>query len=117
MVVAQYRDGQLVVIDRLREMVQLGAGLDEEGRLDKDGAARALACLKRFGQRISEMHADGVRVVGTSALRRARRKEAFLERARDALGHPVEIIAGREEARLIYSGCRRRCHQRPAIGW
>ena len=50
------------------------------------------------------MHADGVRVVGTSALRRARRKQAFLERARDALGHPVEIIAGREEARLIYSG-------------
>jgi exopolyphosphatase / guanosine-5'-triphosphate,3'-diphosphate pyrophosphatase len=104
MVVAQYRDGQLVVIDRLREMVQLGAGLDDDGRLDKDVAARALACLKRFGQRISEMHADGVRVVGTSALRRARRKEAFLDRAREALGHPVEIIAGREEARLIYSG-------------
>ena len=104
MVVAQYRDGQLVVIDRLREMVQLAAGVDEEGRLDKDVAARALACLKRFGQRISEMHADGVRVVGTSALRRARRKQSFLERARDALGHPVEIIAGREEARLIYSG-------------
>jgi exopolyphosphatase / guanosine-5'-triphosphate,3'-diphosphate pyrophosphatase len=104
MVVAQYRDGQLVVIDRLREMVQLAAGVDDEGRLDKDVAARALACLKRFGQRISEMHADGVRVVGTSALRRARRKQSFLERARDALGHPVEIIAGREEARLIYSG-------------
>jgi exopolyphosphatase/guanosine-5'-triphosphate,3'-diphosphate pyrophosphatase len=104
MVVAQYRDGQLVVIDRLREMVQLGAGLDEDGRLDKDVAARALACLKRFGQRISDMHADAVRVVGTSALRRARRKQAFLERAREALGHPVEIIAGREEARLIYSG-------------
>ncbi len=104
MVVAQYRDGQLVVIDRLREMVQLAAGLDDDGRLDKDVAARALACLKRFGQRISDMHADAVRVVGTSALRRARRKQAFLERAREALGHPVEIIAGREEARLIYSG-------------
>jgi len=104
MVVAQYRDGQLVVIDRLREMVQLAAGLDDDGRLDKEVAARALACLKRFGQRLSDMRADGVRVVGTSALRRARRKESFLERAREALGHPVEIIAGREEARLIYSG-------------
>jgi exopolyphosphatase / guanosine-5'-triphosphate,3'-diphosphate pyrophosphatase len=104
MVVAQYRNGQLVVIDRLREAVQLAAGLDDDGRLDKEAAARALACLKRFGQRIADMHADGVRVVGTSALRRARRKQAFLERARDALGHPVEIIAGREEARLIYAG-------------
>jgi exopolyphosphatase/guanosine-5'-triphosphate,3'-diphosphate pyrophosphatase len=104
LVVAQYRNGQLVVIDRLREPVQLAAGLEEDGRLDKDVMARALACLKRFGQRISDMHADAVRVAGTSALRRARRKQVFLERARDALGHPVEIISGREEARLIYAG-------------
>jgi exopolyphosphatase/guanosine-5'-triphosphate,3'-diphosphate pyrophosphatase len=104
LVVAQYRNGQLVVIDRLREPVQLASGLDDEGRLDKEVIARALACLKRFGQRISEMHADAVRVAGTSAMRRARRKQAFLERARDALGHPVEIISGREEARLIYAG-------------
>lgn len=104
LVVAQYRNGQIVVIDRLREPVQLAAGLDEEGRLDKDAITRALACLKRFGQRISDMHADAVRVAGTSALRRARRKQAFLERARDALGHPIQVISGREEARLIYAG-------------
>lgn len=104
LVVAQYRNGQLVVIDRLREPVQLAAGLDDDGRLDKEVVARALACLKRFGQRIADMHADAVRVAGTSALRRARRKQGFLERARDALGHPIEIIAGREEARLIYAG-------------
>jgi exopolyphosphatase / guanosine-5'-triphosphate,3'-diphosphate pyrophosphatase len=104
LVVAQHRNGQLVVIDRLREPVQLAAGLDEDGHLDKDSMNRALACLKRFGQRISEMRADAVRVVGTSALRRTRRRQVFLERARDALGHPVEIVAGREEARLIYAG-------------
>ena len=104
LVVAQHRNGQLVVIDRLREPVQLAAGLDDEGHLDKEAMNRALACLKRFGQRISDMHADAVRVVGTSALRRARRRQLFLERARDALGHPVEIVAGREEARLIYAG-------------
>jgi len=50
------------------------------------------------------MHADSVRVVGTNALRRARRKRWFLEHARAALGHPIEIISGLEEARLIYSG-------------
>jgi exopolyphosphatase / guanosine-5'-triphosphate,3'-diphosphate pyrophosphatase len=104
LVVARYRNGQIIIVDRLRDPVQLAAGIGEDGRLDKEAAARALACLKRFGQRIADVRADGVRVVGTSALRRARSKQAFLERARDALGHPIEIIAGREEARLIYSG-------------
>jgi exopolyphosphatase / guanosine-5'-triphosphate,3'-diphosphate pyrophosphatase len=104
MVVARYSHGQLVIIDRLREMVRLAAGVEESGRIDKDVAARALACLERFGQRLRDMHADSVRVVGTNALRMAHRKQVFLERAREALGHPIEIIAGMEEARLIYSG-------------
>jgi exopolyphosphatase/guanosine-5'-triphosphate,3'-diphosphate pyrophosphatase len=104
MVVARYSHGQLVIIDRLREMVRLAAGVAENGRIDKDVAARALACLQRFGQRLRDIHADSVRVVGTNALRLAHKKQAFLERAREALGHPIEIIAGMEEARLIYSG-------------
>src|SRR5271155_2363010 len=102
--VARYTHGQLVVIDRLREMVRLAGGMGEDGRLNKESAARALACLERFGQRLRDMHARDVRVVGTNALRIARRKQAFLERAREALGHPIEIIGGMEEARLIYSG-------------
>ena len=104
LVVARYTHGQLVVIDRMREMVRLGAGVGADGRLDKQVAARALACLERFGQRLRDMHARSVRVVGTNALRISRRKQAFLERAREALGHPIEIISGMEEARLIYSG-------------
>jgi exopolyphosphatase/guanosine-5'-triphosphate,3'-diphosphate pyrophosphatase len=94
----------MVIIDRLREMVRLASGVEENGRIDKEVAARALACLQRFGQRLRDMHADSVRVVGTNALRKAHKKQAFLERAREALGHPIEIIAGMEEARLIYSG-------------
>jgi exopolyphosphatase/guanosine-5'-triphosphate,3'-diphosphate pyrophosphatase len=104
MVVARYTHGQLVILDRLREMVRLGAGLEADGRLNKEVSARALACLERFGQRLRDMRPDSVRVVGTNALRRARRKEAFIERAREALGHPIEIVSGIEEARLIYSG-------------
>ncbi len=104
MVVARYSHGQLVILDRLREMVRLAAGLGDSGRLDDAATDRALRCLERFGQRLRAMHADSVRVVGTNALRRARRKRWFLERARAALGHPIEIISGLEEARLIYSG-------------
>lgn len=104
MVVARSSSGQLIVIDRLRETVRLASGQREDGRLDESAAERALACMERFGQRLAQVRADAVRVVGTSALRRARPRQSFLERARDALGHPVEVIAGREEARLIYSG-------------
>jgi exopolyphosphatase/guanosine-5'-triphosphate,3'-diphosphate pyrophosphatase len=104
MVVARYSHGQLIIQDRLRETVRLAAGLDEQGRLDRSAIEAALACLERFGQRLRDMKAESVRVVGTNTLRRARRKGAFLDRARAALGHPIEIISGIEEARLIYLG-------------
>ncbi len=104
MVVARYSHGQLVILDRLREMVRLAAGLGASGRLDDAATDRALRCLERFGQRLRAVRADSVRVVGTNALRHAKRKRWFLERARAALGHPIEIISGLEEARLIYSG-------------
>jgi exopolyphosphatase / guanosine-5'-triphosphate,3'-diphosphate pyrophosphatase len=84
--------------------VRLASGLDEHGRLSREVMDRALACLERFGQRLRDMNAESVRVVGTNTFRKARRKGAFLDRAREALGHPIEIIAGIEEARLIYLG-------------
>jgi exopolyphosphatase / guanosine-5'-triphosphate,3'-diphosphate pyrophosphatase len=112
MVVARYSHGQLVILDRLREMVRLAAGMGNSGRLDEAATDRALRCLERFGQRLRAMHADSVRVVGTNALRSAKRKRWFLERARAALGHPIEIISGLEEARLIYSGV---AHTSPKI--
>ena len=104
MVVGRNDHGQITIVDRLREMVRLAAGLDEHGRLSKEATDRALAALARFGQRLQDMRAESVRVVGTNTLRKARRKGAFLERARETLGHPIEIISGIEEARLIYAG-------------
>lgn len=104
MVVAQDQHGQLKVIDRMREMVRLGAGLNASGKLSKESKERAIECLQRFGQRLQEMHADSVRVVGTNTLRVAKNSAEFIQRAEDALGHPIQIISGVEEARLIYQG-------------
>jgi exopolyphosphatase/guanosine-5'-triphosphate,3'-diphosphate pyrophosphatase len=103
LVVARFHHGQVSVMDRLREPVRLAEGLKPDGSLDHAVAQRALACLERFGQRLRSMDADNVRVVGTSALRRIRGKD-FLARARNAVGHPIEVVSGIEEARLIYSG-------------
>ena len=69
MIVARYAQGQLVVVDRLRETVRLAAGLDDDGRLSRDAMQRALPCLERFGQRLRDMRAGSVRVVGTNTLR------------------------------------------------
>ena len=104
MVVARLVGDQLSILDRLRERVQLGAGLGEKKRLDDESQARALACLSRFGERLRGMPRGSVRAVGTSALRVARNSTAFLQRASEVLGHPIEIISGQEEARLIYLG-------------
>jgi exopolyphosphatase/guanosine-5'-triphosphate,3'-diphosphate pyrophosphatase len=104
MIVARTVSGQLHVLDRLQEMVRLAAGLDVDNRLSKSAQRRALACLERFGQRLRGMAPGSVRVVGTNTLRRARQAEKFLTRAEAALGHPIEVISGREEARLIYQG-------------
>jgi exopolyphosphatase/guanosine-5'-triphosphate,3'-diphosphate pyrophosphatase len=104
MLVARFDHGQITIIDRLREMVRLGGGLDARQRLSVSSQKVALACLRRFGERLRAVKADKVRVVATSALRRAQSKGRFLQQAARALGHPVEIISGIEEARLIYLG-------------
>jgi len=104
MIVAQIENGQLQVIDRLKEMVRLGAGLTRKKHLTQEARERALDCLSRFGQRLRDLPAESVRVVGTNTLRQVRDGGKFLRQAQAALGHRIEIIAGREEARLVYLG-------------
>jgi exopolyphosphatase/guanosine-5'-triphosphate,3'-diphosphate pyrophosphatase len=104
MIVCSLIDGKLQTIDRLREMVRLAAGLDKKNVLDQDTQKRALACLERFGQRIRDFPADSVRAVGTNTLRNAKNAHQFIEKAEKALNHPIHVISGVEEARLIYQG-------------
>ena len=97
-------DDQIYLLDGLREQVRLGAGLTRDKRIDRATQVRALEALRRFSDRLRGFPADAVRVVGTNALRVAKNSRQFLAEAKGALGFPIEIIAGREEARLIYLG-------------
>jgi len=103
MIVAQEQGGVLTVIDRVKDMVQVARGLKPNGELADDAQIRALECLACFRERLAEFPASSVRAVGTKALRSAD-NSGFLREAQVALGHPIEIISGYEEARLVYQG-------------
>jgi len=102
--VARVENDQLYMLDSLREPVRLAAGLTEDRQLDKAAQQRALACLQRFGERLRGLPHEAVRAVGTNSFRVAKNAAEFLQQAEVALGFPIEVIAGREEARLIYLG-------------
>jgi exopolyphosphatase/guanosine-5'-triphosphate,3'-diphosphate pyrophosphatase len=104
MIIASLRKGELIVLDRLREMVRIGAGLTPTRQLTLESQQRAIDCLQRFGQRLRGIPSASVRAVGTNTLRAACNSTEFLLAAEQALGYPIEIISGIEEARLIYQG-------------
>ncbi len=105
MIVAKMDEtGSLHVIDRLRETVRLGGGLTKSGRISRVAMQRAMDCLERFGQRVRDLPSSDVRIVGTKTLRGARNADDFIAKAQKLLIHPIEVISGLEEARLIYLG-------------
>ena len=102
--IGQLQHGRYRRIDYLKETVRLGGGLDADGMLTEAAAQRGLDCLRRFAERLTGFTPQQVRAVATQTLREARNRNAFLLRAQAALGYPIEVISGREEARLIYAG-------------
>ncbi|HEV8315720.1 MAG TPA: Ppx/GppA phosphatase family protein [Burkholderiaceae bacterium] len=105
--IGQLQYGRYRRIDYLKETVRLGGGLDEQGMLTEAAQQRGLDCLARFATRLAGFSSVHLRAVATQTLREARNRDAFLARAVGVLGHPIEVISGREEARLIYSGVAR----------
>jgi len=104
-------DRQIYPLDAVREVVRLGGGLTADKRIDRATQASALEALAKFAERLRGFPRQGVRAVGTNALRIAKNSSQFLREARSVLGFPIEVISGREEARLIYLGVS---HSMPA---
>ena len=95
---------EIFPVDRMKETVRLAAGLRADKHLDDAAVTRAVTVLERFGERLRSFHPERVRAVATNTFRVARNVNDFLPQAEAALGFPIEIIAGREEARLIFAG-------------
>ncbi len=104
LIVADVSSGSIRIVDRLREVVRLASGLKKRGRLSISVRERALTTLERIGERVRDLPRGSVRAVGTHSFRQASRSGGFLEAARERLGHPIDVISGQEEARLIWMG-------------
>lgn len=113
-VIGRYQDKKLDIIDRHKETVRLAAGLDDDDKLSLDAQQRALDCLTRLKQLLGQVPNQNIRAVGTNTLRRVSSPQNFLSQAEAALGSPIDIISGHEEARLIWLGVTQSLGDAPA---
>ncbi|MDT8399066.1 MAG: Ppx/GppA phosphatase family protein [Pseudomonadales bacterium] len=103
LLIARMSEGKMEIIDREKDMVQIARGVCEDGHLTMASQTRALDCLKRFAERLRDIPREQIRAVGTKTLRTSKAK-SFIKSVEKALGVPVQIISGYEEARLVYTG-------------
>jgi exopolyphosphatase/guanosine-5'-triphosphate,3'-diphosphate pyrophosphatase len=102
--IGRVEHGEFRRTEYLKETVRQGGGLDENRNLTPEAMQTGWNCLARFGERLAGFQPDEVRAVATQTLREARNRDEFLEKANHVLGFPINVISGREEARLIYQG-------------
>lgn len=102
--IGRYDHGHIQRVEYHKETVRQGGGLDEARNLTEDAMRRGWDCLARFGERLADFAPSQVRAVATQTLREARNRDEFLAGAHPVLGFPIDVISGREEARLIYQG-------------
>jgi exopolyphosphatase/guanosine-5'-triphosphate,3'-diphosphate pyrophosphatase len=96
--------GSVHTLAKIKRKVRLAAGLNSQNVLSEEAMQRGWDCLALFAERLQDLPADRIRIVGTAALRTAINASEFLKKAEAILQHPIEIIPGEEEARIIYQG-------------
>ena len=104
MLIVRSVEGSVQTIGKIKRKVRLAAGLQDNGELDQAAMARGWDCLSLFAERLQDIPAKNVRIVGTAALRLAQNADVFLDKAEEILNHRIDVISGEEEARLIYVG-------------
>lgn len=102
--IGSYEHHQIHRVEYLKETVRQGNGLDAQRNLTQESMERGWACLARFGERLRGFDPQHVRAVATQTLREARNRDVFIDKGSELLGFPIEVIAGEEEAALIYRG-------------
>lgn len=102
--IARVDHGEVRRVLSISDKVQLAAGLDDNNRLSDEAIERGIKCLTDFGRYLDGILQSNIRVVATNALRKAVNANAFIALANKVLPVSIQVISGREEARLIYLG-------------
>ncbi len=104
MLVVRHIDGSVQTMAKIKRKVRLAAGLDAHNSLSMEAMQRGWDCLSLFAERLQDIPEQNIRIVGTATLRTATNVDIFLDKARQILGHPIDVISGEEEAATIYKG-------------
>ncbi|PWC06360.1 Ppx/GppA phosphatase family protein [Mycetocola zhujimingii] len=104
LLIADVERGRLTDVVRTLEIVRLGQGVDRTGRFAADALERTLAVTRRYAELCREHGVERLRFVATSATRDAANRDDFLGQVREILGVEPEVIDGREEAELSFTG-------------
>ena len=115
--IGRIEHGQFYRTEYLKETVRQGNGLDDNRNLTPQAMQRGWDCLARFGERLAGFTESEVRAVATQTLREARNRDEFLATGMQKLGFPIDVISGREEARLIYQGVAQACRAPTNAVW
>jgi exopolyphosphatase/guanosine-5'-triphosphate,3'-diphosphate pyrophosphatase len=100
-----HADGNIELIDKIRDQARLGAALDERRRLTDGSIDRTVETLRKFRQ-MADAHGAAIRATATAAVRGARNRRDFVRRARNEAGVDVDVLSGHNEAVLMYRGVR-----------
>jgi exopolyphosphatase/guanosine-5'-triphosphate,3'-diphosphate pyrophosphatase len=111
--IGRFEHGQLQRVEYIKETVRQGNGLDKDRHLSLEAMQRGWDCLSRFSERLTGFKKKQIRVVATQTLREARNRDVFLAKGEEILGFPIDVISGKEEARLIYLGVSHLLPQSP----
>ena len=111
--IGRFEHEQLQRVEYIKETIRQGNGLDKDRNLSADAMQRGWDCLARFSERLTGFQKRQVRAVATQTLREARNRDVFLAKGKKILGFPIDVVSGKEEARLIYLGVSHLLHQSP----
>jgi exopolyphosphatase/guanosine-5'-triphosphate,3'-diphosphate pyrophosphatase len=103
LLIGEWEQGRIRIIERLSEKVQLGENVRASGEISPQAFARGIACLKRFKSLMDQYPLENYWALGTNTFRVTRNAEEFLAAA-EQVGIHISIISGVQEAVLIYAG-------------
>ena len=106
LLIAEVSQNTFDILHSEKEGVALGMGGINDDRISDDAFERGIACLLRFKSACDAHGIEVIKAFGTSALRGAKNREAFIQECFNTSGIKVEVISGDQEAQLIYEGVR-----------